>query len=69
MRSAPEALQPAASSVAVASAAYSDGRAPVAAYIATGAAWFFLFHGGIFYPLLDAGDMQNSWGPKRVGQK
>ena len=41
---------------------------PVAAYVATGAAGSSL-HGGIFYPLFDAGDLQNSWEPKRVSQK
>jgi hypothetical protein len=41
---------------------------PVAAYIVTGVAWFFVLHSGIFYPVFDAGDLQNSWGgPTLVG--
>ncbi len=41
---------------------------PIAAYVVTGAAWFFLLHSGIFYPLFDAGDLQGSWGgPTLVG--
>jgi len=36
--------------------------APVAAYVVTGVAWFFLLHSGIFYPVFDAGDLQSSWG-------
>jgi hypothetical protein len=35
---------------------------PVAAYVVTGVAWFFLLHSGVFYPVFDAGDLQNSWG-------
>jgi len=41
---------------------------PIAAYIVTGVAWFFLLHSGIFYPVFDAGDLQNSWnGPTLAG--
>jgi hypothetical protein len=41
---------------------------PIAAYIVTGVVWFFLLHSGIFYPVFDAGDLQNSWGgPSLVG--
>jgi hypothetical protein len=34
---------------------------PTAAYVVTGVVWFFLLHSGIFYPVFDAGDLQNSW--------
>jgi hypothetical protein len=41
---------------------------PIAAYLVTGVAWFFLLHIGIFYPVFDAGDLQGSWGgPTLVG--
>ncbi len=43
-------------------------RVAIAAYVVTGVVWFFLLHSGIFYPLFDAGDLQNSWGgPTLVG--
>jgi ABC-type lipoprotein export system ATPase subunit len=35
---------------------------PIAAYVVTGVVWFFLLHSGIFYPVFDAGNLQNSWG-------
>ena len=42
--------------------------APIAAYVVTGVVWFFLLHSGIFYPVFDAGNLQNSWGgPTLVG--
>jgi hypothetical protein len=41
---------------------------PIVAYVVTGAAWFPLSVSGIFYPVLDAGDLQNSWGgPTLIG--
>ena len=41
---------------------------PIAAYLVTGVAWFFLLHSGIFYPVFDAGDLPGSWGgPTLVG--
>lgn len=41
---------------------------PIAAYAVTGVVWFFVLHSGIFYPVFDAGDLQNSWGgPTLVG--
>jgi len=41
---------------------------PIAAYAVTGVVWFFLLHSGIFYPVFDAGNLQNSWGgPTLVG--
>lgn len=41
---------------------------PIVAYAMTGVAWFFLLHSGIFYPMFDAGDLQDSWGgPTLVG--
>ena len=41
---------------------------PVAAYAVTGVVWFFLLVSGIFYPVFDAGNLQNSWGgPTLIG--
>jgi hypothetical protein len=41
---------------------------PIAAYVVTGVVWFPLLHSGIFYPVFDAGNLQNSWGgPTLVG--
>jgi hypothetical protein len=41
---------------------------PIAAYVVTGVVRFFLLHSGIFYPVFDAGNLQNSWGgPTLVG--
>jgi len=41
---------------------------PIAAYVVTGVVWCLLLHSGIFYPVFDAGNLQNSWGgPTLVG--
>lgn len=41
---------------------------PIAAYVVTAVAWFFLLHSGLFYPVFDATDLQGSWGgPTLVG--
>ena len=41
---------------------------PIAAYVTTGVVWFFVLHSGIFYPVFDGEDLQNSWGgPTLVG--
>jgi hypothetical protein len=41
---------------------------PIAAYVVTGVVWIPLLASGIFYPVWDAGNLQNSWGgPTLVG--
>ena len=41
---------------------------PIAAHVVTGVVWFPLLVSGIFYPVFDAGNLQNSWGgPTLVG--
>lgn len=41
---------------------------PLVAYMLTGVVWVPVFVSGIFYPILDAGNLKNSWGgPTLIG--